>query len=242
MPRARNLKPSFFTDDELAEQPPLGRLLFQALWCLADREGRLEDKPRKIKAEALPYDTCNIDRLLKDLHDARFIVRYEHDGKRYIQIRQFLKHQNPHVKEHPSTIPAPDSPPAKHGAETGQAPENPERAGLIVDSGFPLPDSGFRIADAPSPPPDPGLPHPLREHRNGSAASPLVRPATAKTVGKRGESTPTAIGALTANALGMDPGELDRLGKEYGMQPKAKELRDEFHLRVAQERQKRAAA
>lgn len=246
MARARNLKPSFFMDDDIAEIHPLGRLLFQGLWCVADREGRLADKPKKIKAELLPYDNCNVERLLQDLDEARFIVRYERDGKRYIQVRQFKKHQNPHVKEPPSMIPPPDEHHANTGTGTAPAPDEhgakPEVAGRIPDSGFPLTDSGFRIADPPSPPPDPGLPHPLREHRNGSAAVALARPATAKTGGKRGESTPTAIGALTANALGMDPGELDRLGKEYGMQPKAKELRDEFHLRVAQERQRRATA
>ena len=132
MPRARNLKPSFFTDDEVATQHPLGRLLFQALWCLADREGRLEDKPKRIKAEALPYDRCNVERLLTELARARFIVRYEHGPKRYIQVRQFAKHQNPHIKEAPSTIPAP----GQHSASTVLVPEIPERARLIPDSLF----------------------------------------------------------------------------------------------------------
>ena len=37
--RARNLKPGFFKNETLAEIEPLGRLLFQGLWCMADREG-----------------------------------------------------------------------------------------------------------------------------------------------------------------------------------------------------------
>ena len=61
MARARNIKPSFFTNDVLAEIDPLGRLLFIALWTMADREGRLEDRPKRIKAEALPYDDANAD-------------------------------------------------------------------------------------------------------------------------------------------------------------------------------------
>jgi hypothetical protein len=53
--RSRNIKPGFFLNDELAECEPLARILFAGLWCIADREGRLEDRPKRIKAEVLPY-------------------------------------------------------------------------------------------------------------------------------------------------------------------------------------------
>ncbi len=99
MARARNLKPGFFLNDELAECDPLARLLFAGLWCIADREGRLEDRPKRIKAEILPYDDCDVDKFLNDLQSHGFIKRYEVDGKRYIQIINFKKHQNPHIKE-----------------------------------------------------------------------------------------------------------------------------------------------
>ena len=60
MARARNLKPSFFTNDKLAELHPLGRLLFAGLWTIADREGRLEDRPKRIKTDvSLPYITAD---------------------------------------------------------------------------------------------------------------------------------------------------------------------------------------
>jgi len=65
MARARNIKPGFFMDDVLAEIEPLGRILFAGLWCIADREGRLEDRPKRIKAEVLPYDECDMDNLLE---------------------------------------------------------------------------------------------------------------------------------------------------------------------------------
>ena len=51
MPRARNVKPGFFKNELLAECEPLARILFEGLWCEADREGRLEDRPRRLKAE-----------------------------------------------------------------------------------------------------------------------------------------------------------------------------------------------
>lgn len=95
-------------NDKLAEVDPLGRILFAGLWCIADREGRLEDRPKRIKAEVLPYDDCDVDELLNQLAEREFIIRYEVDGEKYIQVVNFIKHQNPHYKEVPSEIPAPE--------------------------------------------------------------------------------------------------------------------------------------
>jgi hypothetical protein len=118
MARSRNIKPGFFKNETLAECSPLARLLFAGLWCLADREGLLEDRPKRIRAELLPYDDGSVDDLLTELHDAGFILRYAAAGGRFIQVVNFGKHQNPHCKEQASTIPAPDM----HGASTVQAP------------------------------------------------------------------------------------------------------------------------
>lgn len=107
MARARNIKPGFFTNDELALCAPCARLLFAGLWTIADREGRLEDRPIRIKAHVMPYDECDVDALLNELAGRNFIIRYENGGSKYIQITNFRKHQNPHVKEPASTIPAP---------------------------------------------------------------------------------------------------------------------------------------
>ena len=108
MARSRNIKPGFFLNDELALVEPLGRILFAGLWCIADRKGRLEDRPRRIKAEVLPYDNCDLDDLLNQLVKHGFIIRYEVDGEAYIQVTNFMKHQNPHKNERDSEIPAPD--------------------------------------------------------------------------------------------------------------------------------------
>ncbi len=107
MPRARNIKPGFFKNEYLAELLPEARLLFIGLWTLADREGRLEDRPKRIKMEIFPADDFSVNDLLDSLHKAGFIMRYNAD-KEYIQINNFVKHQMPHHKEVPSVIPAPD--------------------------------------------------------------------------------------------------------------------------------------
>ena len=99
--RARNLKPGFFQNEYLAELQPLARILFCGLWCSADRNGRLEYRPKKLKAEILPYDDVDVALLVKDLETSpdRFIYRYTVAGREYIQISNFSSHQEPHPRE-----------------------------------------------------------------------------------------------------------------------------------------------
>lgn len=126
MARTRSIKPGFFDNEILGDLPPLTRLLFIGLWTIADREGRLEDKPRRIKKMLLGYDDVDadgVDQMLQSLHDTGFIYRYEIEGNRYIQVVNFLKHQNPHVKEKPSVIPPPPDFIAEHHESTIQAPD-----------------------------------------------------------------------------------------------------------------------
>lgn len=164
MARSRNIKPGFFSNDDLADCQPLARLLFIGLWCVADREGRMEDRPRRIRAEILPYDGCDIDALLNELQEHGFILRYEVGGEKYIQVLNFTKHQNPHMKEAKSTIPAPgsdepvtgeievstgkspderetgnDQAPEEHHTSTVQEPEKHNES--PADCGFLIPDS-----------------------------------------------------------------------------------------------------
>ena len=114
MARIRSLKPDFFKDEDLATLPYEARLLFQGLWCLADREGRLEDRPKYLKAEIFPYDSVLVDNLLELLQNPKiedrpeksFIRRYKANNRKYIEIYEFLKHQSPHNTEKESEIPA----------------------------------------------------------------------------------------------------------------------------------------
>lgn len=163
MARSRNIKPGFFLNDTLGAMPMAARLLFAGLWTICDRDGKCEDRPMRIKAAVLPYDQCNPEELLSMLADGGFIDRYEVDGVKVIKVLAWEKHQNPHVKEQPSTLPnkvraqvkeqpKQDEAPDKHGASTVQEPDEqlpkPELAGLIPDSLLLIPDSGFLIPDS----------------------------------------------------------------------------------------------
>ncbi len=105
--RIRLLKPGFFKNEDLARVPFAGRLLYAGLWTLADREGRLEDRPARLKVELFPYDAVNVDELLDALDLAGFVRRYVVAGRRYLWIPTFLAHQRPHPREHASELPAP---------------------------------------------------------------------------------------------------------------------------------------
>jgi len=133
---------------------------------MADREGRLEYRPKRIKAELLPYDNCNIEKMLMAL-SKDFITLYEADGNKYIEINKFTEHQNCHIKEQASTIPAP----CKTGASM-------EVAGPL--SPFPLP-----LTDSPLPlvassdlqdhsQPEPFILIPLNDKTTFSVFTPLI--------------------------------------------------------------------
>lgn len=113
MARARNIKPGFFKNEDLVELPFATRLLFVGLWTLADREGRLEDRPKRIKMEIFPADDVDIEESLNELVAAGFITRYTVGADRYIEVVAFTKHQHPHQKEPASTIPKPGASPVR---------------------------------------------------------------------------------------------------------------------------------
>ncbi|KAA3533334.1 phage replication protein [Pseudomonas sp. ST1] len=107
MARARNIKPALFKNEVLGVADPMLTLLFEGLWLLADKAGRLEDRPLRIKGELFPYrDGLDVDGMLAWLAAEGFIVRYTVSGKRYIQVENFDKHQNPHRNEPESVIPS----------------------------------------------------------------------------------------------------------------------------------------
>ena len=128
-------------NEKLAELPAISRLLFIYLWMLADREGRLEDRPKRIFALALPYEReVDINDLLNQLAGTGFITRYTVGDQALIQIDNFAKHQSPHVRESASDLPSIEQGTAKavtkHDLGSAEAlPRSPDS--LIPDSLIP---------------------------------------------------------------------------------------------------------
>jgi hypothetical protein len=128
MARCRNIKPAFFRNEILAAATPHARLLFIGLWTLADRRGLLEDRPARIRADVFPYETVDIEALLTELaatHDEdrspAFVERYSVNGRRFIRIVNFARHQYPNAKEKADTTllpPENTNKSAEHSADT----------------------------------------------------------------------------------------------------------------------------
>jgi hypothetical protein len=103
--RSRNLKPGFFKNEELGELDHSERLLFAGLWCLSDREGFFENRPKRISAEIFPFDEkitgLVISKMLCNLMSRHVITLNDTHG----YIPSFLKHNNPHPHEAKSDVP-----------------------------------------------------------------------------------------------------------------------------------------
>lgn len=113
MPRIRSVKPEFFGSEPVGNCSPTSRLLFVALWCLADDDGRAVDNPKIIRAFAFPLDdnirSTDVEVMLTELHAARLIMRYEFEGRKYLCVSNFGEHQHP-KKKLASKLPPPPVP------------------------------------------------------------------------------------------------------------------------------------
>lgn len=104
MARIRTIKPEFFTSEDIVELSPLARLLYVALWCEADKEGRLVWKPKTFKMRYLPADDCDVAGLLDEITGAGLVVLY---GEGYAYIPAFKAHQHINPRETESQLPEP---------------------------------------------------------------------------------------------------------------------------------------
>jgi hypothetical protein len=118
--RARNIKPGFFKNEDIAELSPIDRLFFIGMWCAADREGRLVDRPKRIKMDVLPCDNYDAEKGIQRLVERGFVERYTASGQAVIQIVNFLKHQTPHSLEKDSELPDKDGKKTVHERKNGR--------------------------------------------------------------------------------------------------------------------------
>jgi hypothetical protein len=107
MARIRTIKPEFFTSEDVVALSPFARLLYIALWCEADKEGRLVWKPKTFKMRYFPADAVDIDSLCAELTAGGLVVRY---GEGYAHIPTFTAHQHINPRETASQLPEPTRP------------------------------------------------------------------------------------------------------------------------------------
>lgn len=93
MARIRTIKPEFWIDPTLIECSLSARLLFVGTWNFADDYGNLEAHPLRIKAQIFPMDDIQVEPLIAELVDHGLLVAYEADGKNYLHIKSFQRHQ-----------------------------------------------------------------------------------------------------------------------------------------------------
>lgn len=104
MARIRTIKPEFFTSEDIVSRSPMARLLYIALWCEADKEGRLVWKPATFKLRYLPGDTCSVQELCDELVAAGLVILY---GEGLAFIPTFKSHQHVNPRESDSQLPSP---------------------------------------------------------------------------------------------------------------------------------------
>jgi hypothetical protein len=104
MARIRTIKPDFFTSEDIVSLSPSARLLYIALWCEADREGRMAWRPATFKLRYFPGDKGSIDALCGELTGRGLVVKY---GEGLAYIPTFLEHQHPNPREQQSSLPEP---------------------------------------------------------------------------------------------------------------------------------------
>lgn len=98
MARIRTVKPEFFTSEDVVELSAMARLLYIALWCEADKEGRLAWKPKTLKMRYFPADDCDIDTMCNEIVERGLCVIYG-DSLAYIPTFKDHQHINPREKE-----------------------------------------------------------------------------------------------------------------------------------------------
>lgn len=158
MARIRTIKPTFWTDEDMAEVSEAACLLAIGLLNYADDEGYFNANPKLIKAAVFPLrePSGSIPVLLQELSNCGYIRLFSaQNGKRFGLIINFTKHQVINKKT-TSKIKEMDLIPEDYGSDTGELP--PGREGKGKERNIKTTLSGAReknfipVPDAEDPP------------------------------------------------------------------------------------------
>lgn len=107
--RIRTLKPETWHDERVGKLSRDARLLFVGMITMADDEGRLLAEPSALLGHIFPFDRDaprKIERWLSEITAAGVGQVYEIDGARYVEFRNWKRHQKIN-RPSPSSLPAP---------------------------------------------------------------------------------------------------------------------------------------
>jgi hypothetical protein len=97
MPRIRTIKPDFWNDEKLGQEPESIMLTFIGMWNFSDDYGTVKANHLWLKNQIFPYkDKLRIDTFstwLERLSELEAIIPFTHRGEGFYYIRTFRKHQ-----------------------------------------------------------------------------------------------------------------------------------------------------
>jgi hypothetical protein len=105
----RILKESICTSENIDQLSPIQEIAFYRLMVNCDDFGRMDARPRLLKARLFPLkdmDETDIVSIMQALEKADLIVMYLVDGKPYLQMKTWERHQQ--VRNQKSKFPSPD--------------------------------------------------------------------------------------------------------------------------------------
>lgn len=109
MPRIRTIKPSFWSDDDVAGLSRDARLLLVGLISYADDEGRFLASTAALGGYIFPHDDLppsKLRRWLDEIEDAGIVRFYSVNRREYGCLPKWQKHQKIN-RPAPSTLPEP---------------------------------------------------------------------------------------------------------------------------------------
>ncbi len=95
MARIRSVHPGILTDEDWVSVSPAARWLGLGLMMEADDQGIFEWKPVQIKVRILPGDNADVVALLGELEQANIVKKFEHGGRLFGVLRNFMRFQRP---------------------------------------------------------------------------------------------------------------------------------------------------
>jgi hypothetical protein len=233
MARIRTIKPEFWSDEKLSECSLSARLTFIGLWSFADDEGRMEFQLARLRMQIFPCGSVTLAKLTeyaRELTEHSLIRVYLVDGKQYLDIPGFAKHQR---INRPTESKLPEYSLNAHGGLSERSPlegKGKEREGKGADavaSGvvtqLPLGDQPSRARLAPPPGLNEAAWSAWVEYRKavGKALKPASLPAAMQQLAAFGPDqlavVQQSIAAGWQGLFALKPAEKPRGGADNGL-------------------------